>query len=157
MTDRFLFEAFWSAYPRKESRGPAVRAWARALEQAQPEALIAAAKSYALRRVGQDPQFTRLPATWLGQECWLDDAPQIVDADAAMRAWEGQAAPLVEEIGAPGFAAYFAGAGFERGPPARIIVPKPHLRALIARRFSGALTRAYGEYSLEAECARSEN
>jgi uncharacterized protein YdaU (DUF1376 family) len=88
-----LFEAFWSAYPRKEARGPAVRAWARALEQAQPEALIAAAKAYALRRVGQDPNFTRLPATWLGQECWLDDAPQIVDADAAMRAWDGQAAP----------------------------------------------------------------
>ena len=145
-----LFEAFWSAFPRKEARGPAVRAWTRALDLAQPEALIAAGRAYAVRRAGLDPQFTRLPATWLAQECWLDDAPQIVDADAAMRAWDGHAAPLVAEIGAPGFGAYFANTRFERGPPARIIVPKPHLRALIARRFAGALTRAYGEFSLEA-------
>jgi hypothetical protein len=150
-----LFQAVWSAFPRKEARGPAVRAWQRALELTQPEVLITAAKAYAVSRAGQDPHFTRLPATWLVQECWADDAPKIVDADAAMRAWDGHAAPLVEEIGAPGFGAYFANARFERGPPARIIVPKPHLRALIERRFTGALTRAFGEFSLEAPSTSS--
>ena len=150
-----LFEEFWSEFPRKEARGAAVIAWGRALERARPETLIAAARAYAAQRVGEDAKFTRMPATWLAQECWLDDAPVAAaalaaSAEEAARAWDGAAAPLVAEIGAVSFMAWFAAAEFSRGPPALIRVGKPHLAALIAQRFSGALTRAYGEFSLEA-------
>jgi len=144
------FEEFWSAYPRKEARGAAAKAWDRAVEMTAPETLIAAAKAYAVKREGQDAKFTRLPATWLAQECWLDDAPAIVDPQAAAAAWDGQAAGLVAEIGAAAFNAYFARCEFSPGPPAVIRVGKPHLRALIGKRFSGALKRAFGEFSLEA-------
>jgi uncharacterized protein YdaU (DUF1376 family) len=72
--------------------------------------------------------------------------------EAALRAlWAGRAAPLVEAVGAAAFQAYFAGADFQPGPPVTLIVAKPHLRALIARKFSGALKRVYGEFQLEGE------
>jgi uncharacterized protein YdaU (DUF1376 family) len=144
-----LFEEFWAAYPKKEARGAALKAWCLAVQIAKPESLVAAAKAYAARRDGQPAQYTRLPATWLAQQCWLDDAPAVVDDSEAARAWDGKAAPLVAEIGAALFTAYFAGTEFAPGPPVLIRVAKPHLRALIARRFSGALKRCYGEFNLE--------
>jgi uncharacterized protein YdaU (DUF1376 family) len=67
------FEEFWAAYPKREAKAPARRAYARALGGAAPEILIAAARAYGARREGQDAAFTKLPATWLSQECWLDD------------------------------------------------------------------------------------
>jgi hypothetical protein len=38
------------------------------------------AKRYADQRAGQDPQFTKMPATWLNGDCWLDE-PEIQLAD----------------------------------------------------------------------------
>src|SRR6266550_4253034 len=32
-----------------------------------------AAKRYAAQRASQDPQFTKMPATWLNGDCWLDE------------------------------------------------------------------------------------
>ena len=150
-----LFEEFWLAYPRKEARGPAVKAWAQALELAPAASIVLAAKAYAVRRVGEDPTYTRLPGNWLLQQCWLDDASSAegdvqAAAEAASRAWDGRAAKLVADIGAASFSAYFGAAIFSPGPPARIVIAKPHLRALIEQRFSGALRRALGEFTLEA-------
>jgi hypothetical protein len=91
-----------------------------------------------------------LPATWLEQECWLDDLAAAPLDDAAMaQAWGGQAAPLVAEIGAASFQAFFAAADFVAGPPARIRVAAPFLQGLIARRFSASLAKAYGEFAVE--------
>lgn len=116
------------------------------------DTLIAAARAYAARRDGQDLQFTRLAATWLAQECWLDDGNGAPPPDAAAlgAGWDGRAAPLVEEIGAAAFLAYFVDAAFAPGPPVRICVSAPFLRALIAQKFTPALKRAYGEFTLEA-------
>ena len=144
------FEDFWSAFPRKEARGAAAKAWARASETAAPATLIAAAKSYAAKREGQEAKFTKTPATWLAQECWLDDAAPVADEAAASNAWNGHAQKLVAEIGAASFAAWFGNAEFSPGPPALIRVGKPHLKELIAKRFTGALKRAFGEFILEA-------
>jgi hypothetical protein len=44
-------------------------AWQRAVELAALEMLVAAAKAYAAKRAGQDEKYTRLPATWLMQQC----------------------------------------------------------------------------------------
>jgi uncharacterized protein YdaU (DUF1376 family) len=147
------FEEFWNAYPRREARGLARRAYAKAAGSVSQETLIAAARSYAARREGQDAQFTRLPSTWLSLECWLDDgahhgAAPPSDADFA-GAWNGRAAPLVAEIGAAQFQAYFGEARFTPGPPARVTVNALYLRDLIERKFSGALSRALGQFELE--------
>jgi hypothetical protein len=69
-----LFVEFYAAYPLRKARGDAERAWAKATrEGADPQALIEAATLYAKQRAGQDPKFTKHPATWLNQKCWLDE------------------------------------------------------------------------------------
>jgi uncharacterized protein YdaU (DUF1376 family) len=143
------FAEFWKAYPRKEARGAARKAFVRACADATPQSLIAAAAEYARKREGQDRKFTRTAASWLAQECWLDDAP-LPQAPVDDSAWDGAAAKLVAEIGAAAFQSYFAQAHFSRGPPARIGVAKAHLRDLIARKFGNALARVFGDFVLEA-------
>jgi uncharacterized protein YdaU (DUF1376 family) len=143
------FAEFWEIYPRKEARGAARKAFVRACAGTTPESLIAAAAEYARKRQDQDRKFTRTAASWLAQECWLDDAPVLApQVDGA--AWDGAAAKLVAEIGAAAFQSYFGQAHFSRGPPARIAVAKAHLRDLIARKFAGALARVFGDFVLES-------
>lgn len=149
------FEAFYKNYPKKEARGAAVKAFEKACEKTTPEILATAASAYAAKRAGQDTAFTKLPATWLNQECWLDEgiAPsEPVDAattESCSRSWEGRAAPLVAEIGPAAFTAYFATASFKSGPPVHIGGLKPHIRDLIAKKFPAQLHRAFGDYDLE--------
>jgi hypothetical protein len=67
------FADWYAIYPRKESKGPARIAYAKAKKKVGAEALIAGATRYR-----DDPnrwdQYTKLPATWLNAECW-DDGP----------------------------------------------------------------------------------
>jgi len=94
------------------------------------------------------------PATWLRGEVWngflCTDAP---DASAAARAWEGRAAPLVAEIGAAQFAAWFSGAQFSPGEApletARITVPGEFKRKWIVEHFGATLERCYGAHVVE--------
>ncbi len=71
-----LFDAFWSAYPKKVSRGRAREAWARLVKRgADPYEMIEGARRYARQRDGEDQQFTKYPASWLNAECWADEVP----------------------------------------------------------------------------------
>jgi hypothetical protein len=67
------FAEFWSIYPRKIARGAARGAFSRALEKAPVPEIIAGARRYAHAREGEDPRFTKHPATWLRAEGWLDE------------------------------------------------------------------------------------
>lgn len=149
------FDLFFKAYPRKEARGAASKAFDKALEKADAPTLIAAASAYAGKRAGQDKQFTKLPATWLNQECWLDEgiapAPEP-DAEAtskASTAWDGRAAPLVAKIGPAQFGAWFGEAKFDAGPPTRIVFTTPFRRQWVNSHFRDELERIYGETHLE--------
>jgi hypothetical protein len=66
------FEEFWRCYPRKVAKEAARRAFAAA--DVDPELLIAGAKRYAIERSGEDPKYTKHPATWLNKGCWEDEA-----------------------------------------------------------------------------------
>lgn len=66
------FSEFYQAFPRHEDRRDAARAYAAALKRATPEMLLAGAKRYAVERGGQDPKFTKLPATWLNKDSWAN-------------------------------------------------------------------------------------
>lgn len=68
------FASFWAAYPRKVGKGQSEKAYAKAIKLAAPETILTAARRYASERAGQDPQYTRYPATWLNGQCW-DDEP----------------------------------------------------------------------------------
>lgn len=69
------FEEWWSAYPRKDSKGAAFKAFKIAKSRATVQRLREGAAGYAKRRVGEDPQYTKLPATWLNGDCWNDEIP----------------------------------------------------------------------------------
>lgn len=66
------FRSFWSAYPRKEGKGHAKRAWLKAVTRADPLEIVQGAERYR-DDLNRDKQYTRLPATWLNGECWGDD------------------------------------------------------------------------------------
>ncbi|HEY8977711.1 MAG TPA: hypothetical protein VIN75_26085 [Burkholderiaceae bacterium] len=79
------FDDFWGVYPKREGKGAAEKAWTRAINTigADPQAVIDAALEYAQKRKGQDPQFTKQPATWLNARCW-EDEPAPAYADSGM-------------------------------------------------------------------------
>ena len=72
--DSSLFDAFWTAYPRKASKAGARSKFERLIVKGIPAAdLISGAERYR-----DDPnrteEFTKLPTTWLNNGCW-EDAP----------------------------------------------------------------------------------
>ena len=67
-----LFEQFWTAYPRREAKGAARKAWDKAITRATPETITAGATRYR-DQPGRDPQFTAHPATWLNADRWTDE------------------------------------------------------------------------------------
>jgi hypothetical protein len=70
------FEVFWAAYPRKEGKLAAAKAFAKAVklvEHPHPtEALTEAALAFAKACAGKDPQYIAHPTTWLNQGRWAD-------------------------------------------------------------------------------------
>jgi hypothetical protein len=68
------FAAFYGVYPKHVGRKAAEAAWVKALKGgADPDTVIAGAQRYAEERFGQEPRYTKAPATWLNQGCWEDD------------------------------------------------------------------------------------
>lgn len=68
------FDRFYGEFPRHTGRKEAERKFAKAVKDgADPEAIIEGARRYAAERDGQDARFTKHPATWLHQGCWLDE------------------------------------------------------------------------------------
>jgi hypothetical protein len=72
------FEAeFWPVYPRKDDKGRARKAFLAVIKSKKATAaeLVNGAIRYAAERQGEDPKFTKQPATWLNAEAWLNPAP----------------------------------------------------------------------------------
>ena len=70
--DDSAFDAFWNAYPRKQDKGHARRAWGKACTKAHPRDIISGAARYR-DDPNREQEFTALPATWLNGERWLDE------------------------------------------------------------------------------------
>jgi hypothetical protein len=77
------FEAFWAVYPRKVDRPDARKAFAAARKQGiAADVLIEGARRYGAERAGQEPRYTKHPATWLRKQSWAnpnEDGPPIID------------------------------------------------------------------------------
>jgi hypothetical protein len=72
------FADFYAAYPKKRERAAAAKAWDKAIKTGASAArIVAAARTYANERDGQDPKYTKHPATWLNKGCY-DDEPDPV-------------------------------------------------------------------------------
>ena len=70
------FEQFWSAYPRKKSKGQAEKAW-KAHANGNIEPIMAGLqRAIASTEWAKDNgKFIPYPATWLNAKGWLDEAP----------------------------------------------------------------------------------
>lgn len=65
-------EFYERAYPRREARGDARAAWAKAIKKAPAAVIIAGALRFAADP-NRDEAYTPHPATWLNKERWSDD------------------------------------------------------------------------------------
>lgn len=79
-TEPDRFPDFWAAFPKKEGKAAAKKAWAKAIKRSSPDQIIAAAKVYASRIAGNDPKYTKWPQGWLNEERFLDDDLQPAPA-----------------------------------------------------------------------------
>jgi len=94
------FEAFWKAYPRRQAKGAAAKAYAKAAKSVGRDALVAAATRYA-----SDPNLpkdrTKIPhaATWLNDERWNDDdcPPDAGQRAGTISAYAALAAQLIND------------------------------------------------------------
>ena len=69
------FTEFWQAYPRKENKGAARQAFAKAILKAPPEVILQAVKVFATSPKGRG-DYCPHASTWLNQERWTDDPKQ---------------------------------------------------------------------------------
>jgi hypothetical protein len=65
------FEEFWKLYPRRQDRGHAETAFAKAIKKTPPDEILAGLKRY---QFSDDPKFIPLAATWLNGARWTDEA-----------------------------------------------------------------------------------
>ena len=71
------FETFWAAYPRKQQKGDAFKAWETLRKKKllpHVSVIVDAAKAYS--RAVADPQFQKLPAGWLRASAWEDQVAE---------------------------------------------------------------------------------
>lgn len=67
------FDDWYATYPRKANKVKALQAYKTARKKANQTTLLADAKRAQSRFADTDEQFIPYPATWLNQECWLDE------------------------------------------------------------------------------------
>jgi hypothetical protein len=63
------FPEFWQAYPRRDDKPRAVKAWAQAIKRQDAQTIIDAAARFAADPNREDA-FTKQPATWLNADAW---------------------------------------------------------------------------------------
>ena len=92
-----LFNSFWSAYPRKEAKPAAAKAWAKLKPDGElvQTILTALAIWCATQRWQQEPQFIPHPATWLNNRRWEDEPPEPSLERSANGTAKGYAKPPV--------------------------------------------------------------
>lgn len=78
------FDEFWSVYPRKVGKIDAMKAYKGALRLTTADDILYAADKYAHERLGEDKQYTKLPAGWLRAGRWGDYAATPATVSNAM-------------------------------------------------------------------------
>jgi hypothetical protein len=146
------FEEWWAAYPRKEKKGLARRAFTIALAKTTPDRLLIGAKHYARKTANQPPQYIMLPSSWLNAESWTDadvpttDEPPSVDLDVSWSFEKHQM--MLNLIGEPKFRSWFQASRIEHGDYTIIIVPKEFHRRWIERNFARELNQVFGLFEV---------
>lgn len=67
------FREFYASYPLKKDPGRAAKAFRAARKTASHAEIMTGVAAYAQERNGQDPRYTKHPATWLNAKAWLNE------------------------------------------------------------------------------------
>ena len=88
------FDEFWEAYPRPKDRDGTERAFAQAVaDGAEPSAIIAGAKAYAVENDGNELQYLAFPVNWLKAGRWRDHkaiSKPVADSGDVAEFWAAQ-------------------------------------------------------------------
>jgi len=93
-----LFETFWTSYPRKESKGVALKGWPAALtataqskligDGESPESFLARrAADYAASVASTERRYVQLPASWLNAHGWENEIGSRVPTAEDLANW----------------------------------------------------------------------
>ena len=64
------FDEWWTAYPRKEAKPRAIKAYASAIKTTAPPVILSGLRGYTF---SPERRYTPLPATWLNDRRWEDE------------------------------------------------------------------------------------
>lgn len=67
------FPEFWSAYPRRDDRAKAEKAWIAHNCDAIAGEVVKGAVRYASEKVGSEKKYIALPTSWLNGKRWMDE------------------------------------------------------------------------------------
>jgi hypothetical protein len=102
-----MFDAFWSAYPRRAGKPAAIKAWKAALKRgADPSSLVGLAGSYAKANAVTDIKFIPYPQKWLNDERYNDEQP--AETTQAKTYWTPPPPPREIADDPDKYAAYYA-------------------------------------------------
>jgi len=90
------FAAFWAAYPRREAKLDALKAYAQARKIASAADILAGVERYK-RVMPEEKRYRPLPASWLRAGRWLDevdDEPATWTAPSFDDAWHRECQQL---------------------------------------------------------------
>ena len=76
--DQTIFRQFLDTFPARDEphdENAAREAWTRAVERADPDAILAGAKAYRKAREGQPARYTMTARRWLQESRWRDAGP----------------------------------------------------------------------------------
>lgn len=156
------FDEWYAAYPRKEAKGDARKAYATACAKVGPEILLIGVKAYAASRKGHDKTYTKLPATWLRAECWTDEqlttAPSVNVINSNSKqpsqeelhpSWNSYAERVSALISGPRFDVWFGKSRLivERNI-IQIVVDTPFKQEWIQKNYSRELFKVLGHFEV---------
>ena len=84
------FDLWWEAYPRKEAKGSARKAYEKAIKKVAPDSLLKLTNAFAFDK---ETRFIPHPATWLNAERWIeaqiepDATPRMSNEEVRMMFW----------------------------------------------------------------------
>lgn len=98
--DNSDFGAFWLVYPKRRDKQDALKAWTAAIKAgADPQRMITRATEYARERAGQDPKFTKYPATWIRKGCYENEPePERPHLQAVSGGWQPWSNPEDQSV-----------------------------------------------------------
>lgn len=93
------FDAFWDAYPRKDNKDAARKAWDKAVKKVPVDALISEIRRWRglWETAGVERRFIPHASTWLNGQRWTDEppVPRLRAVSGDYRPWSNPADPSV--------------------------------------------------------------